>query len=149
MLRFTPVPSEVPWYRWPKAVYQIAREEALARGEELPDELPLYNTPDEAIPRLYTERTVDVPKRLLEAGCPRQERREWFQTPVDDSRQEDLPRLEDAVTGSLGNVDEAFVLSLNDAGRTMMEHLGASSSQDEPGSLWTLTRSNPNYSWRP
>ena len=24
VLRFTPVPSEVPWYRWPKAVYQVA-----------------------------------------------------------------------------------------------------------------------------
>jgi hypothetical protein len=41
IVRFTPTPSELPWYRWPKAVYAVARDEAQSRGEELPEELPL------------------------------------------------------------------------------------------------------------
>ena len=118
VLRFTPVPSELPWYRWPKAVYAIAREEALARGEELPEELPLYNTPDEAIPRTYTERKVDVPKRFARGWYSTAGKtREWVSKHLSMIPDKKTYRVRDAVTRrSLGNVDEAFVLSLNDAG---------------------------------
>ena len=118
VLRYTPVPSEVPWYRWPKAVYQVAREEALARGEELPEELPLYNTPDESVPRLYTERTVDVPKRFARGWLSTAGKtREWVSNHLSMIPDKKTYRVRDAVTRrSLGNVDEAFVLSLNDAG---------------------------------
>ena len=118
IVRFTPKPSEVPWYRWPKAVYEVARSEAAAKGETLPEELPLYKTPDEAIPRQYTERTVEVPKRFAKGWLSSAGRtRDWVSKHLSMIPDKRSYRVRDAVTRrSLGNVDEAFVLSLNDAG---------------------------------
>lgn len=118
VIRFTPVPSELDWYRWPKAVYAVAREEAAARGESLPEDLPLYSTPDEAVPRTYTDRTVDVPKRFANGWFSTAGKtREWVSNHLSMIPDKKTYRVRDAVTRrSLGNVDEAFVLSLNDAG---------------------------------
>jgi len=118
VLRFTPKPSELPWYRWPKAVYAEAREAAVARGEDLPEDLPLYSTPDEELPRTYTERTVDVPKRFAKGWFSTAGKtREWVTKHLSMIPDKKTYRVRDAVTRrSLGNVDEAFVLSLNDAG---------------------------------
>lgn len=118
IVRFTPTPSELPWYRWPKAVYAVAREEAEGRGEELPEELPLYSVPDESIPRSYTERVVEVPKRFAKGWFSSSGRtREWVSHHLSMIPDKRTYRVRDAVTRkSLGNVDEAFVLSLNDAG---------------------------------
>lgn len=118
IVKLTPVPSELPWYRWPKAVYKVAQEEALAKGESLPEELPLYTTPDEAVPRQYTERTVEVPRRFATGWFSSAGRtRDWVSNHLSMIPDKRSYRVRDAVTRkSLGNVDEAFVLSLNDAG---------------------------------
>ena len=118
VLRFTPKPAELPWYRWPKAIYAEAREAATARGENLPEDLPLYSTPDEELPRIYTERTVDVPKRFAKGWFSTAGKtREWVSNHLSMIPDKKTYRVRDAVTRrSLGNVDEAFVLSLNDAG---------------------------------
>ena len=118
IVRFTPVPSDQPWYRWPKAVYSVAKEEASAKGESLPEDLPLYNTPDDAVPRTYTERTVDVPRRFATGWFSSAGRtRDWVSNHLSMIPDKRSYRVRDAVTRkSLGNVDEAFVLSLNDAG---------------------------------
>ena len=118
VLRFTPVPSELPWYRWPKAVYQVAKEQASAKGEHLPDELPSYTTPDEAVPRTYTERSVEVPRVFANGWFSTAGKtREWVSNHLSMIPDKRSYRVRDAVTRrSLGNVDEAFVLSLNDAG---------------------------------
>ena len=118
VVRFTPVPSELQWYRWPKAVYEIAKQEASAKGETLPEDLPMYNTPDEAVPRAYTERSVDVPKRFAGGWFSTAGKtRDWVSKHLSMIPDKKTYRVRDAVTRrSLGNVDEAFVLSLNDAG---------------------------------
>ena len=118
VLRFTPKPAELPWYRWPKAVYTEAREAATARGEHLPEDLPLYSTPDDELPRIYTERTVEVPKRFAKGWFSTAGKtREWVSNHLSMIPDKKTYRVRDAVTRrSLGNVDEAFVLSLNDAG---------------------------------
>ena len=118
VLRFTPKPSELPWYRWPKAVYGVAKEDAIARGEDLPEDLPLYSTPDEEVPRIYTERTVDVPKRFAKGWFSTAGKtREWVSNHLSMIPDKKTYRVRDAVTRrSLGNVDEAFVLSLNSSG---------------------------------
>ena len=61
ILRFTPNPDEVPWYRWPKAVYTVAQEEAAKKDNPLPDERPLYSLPDEEVPESFKTRIVPVP----------------------------------------------------------------------------------------
>ena len=119
IVRFTPQPSEQPWYRWPKAVYGLARELASAKGETLPEDLPLYSTPDEDVPRTYTERTVEVPRRFADGWFSSAGRtRDWVSNHLSMIPDKRSYRVRDAVTRqSLGNVDEAFVLSLNDAGQ--------------------------------
>ena len=92
VLRFTPVPSEVPWYRWPKAVYEVAKEEASARGETLPEDLPLYNTPDQDVPPLVhgtnRGRAQAIRSRVVVDG--RKNPGMGVQPPLDDSGQ-DVP----------------------------------------------------------
>mgnify|MGYP003332374472 FL=1 len=142
ILRYTPTPSEAQWYRWPKAVYEVAREEATARGEHLPEDLPLYTTPDEAVPRPYTDRTVPVPKRFARGWFSTAGRtRDWVSNHLSMIPDKRSYRVRDAVTRqSLGNVDEAFVLSLNDAGEG---DDGAKRSFVIAGRTWLIVDADP------
>lgn len=142
IVRYTPAPSELRWYRWPKAVYEVAREEAMLRGETLPEELPLHTTPDEAVPRMYTERTVTVPKRFAQGWFSTAGRtRDWVSNHLSMIPDKRSYRVRDAVTRqSLGNVDEAFVLSLNDAGEG---DDGARRSFVIAGRTWLIVDADP------
>jgi ATP-dependent Lhr-like helicase len=145
ILRYTPKPSELPWYRWPKAVYAIARQEASLRGEDLPEDLPLYTTPDEALPRLYTDRTVEVPKRFATGWFSTAGRtRDWVSNHLSMIPDKRTYRVRDAVTRqSLGNVDEAFVLSLNDAGE---DDDGSPRRFVIAGRTWLIVDADPEQS---
>ena len=106
-------PSEVPWYRWPYDVWQTLLAESkkelpeqpkLGAGEEPPEELAkLQFTP---------------PKRYAKGWISRSGRtRDWVASHLSMIPDKQSYRVRDAVTRkSLGNVDEAFVLSLNDGG---------------------------------
>ena len=106
-------PSEVPWYRWPYDVWQTLLAESkkelpeqpkLGAGEEPPEELAkLQFTP---------------PKRYAKGWISRSGRtRDWVTSHLSMIPDKQSYRVRDAVTRkSLGNVDEAFVLSLNDGG---------------------------------
>jgi len=106
-------PNDVPWYRWPYDVWQeliseskkeLPEQPKLAGGEEPPAELArLQFTP---------------PKRYAKGWISRSGRtREWVTSHLSMIPDKQSYRVRDAVTRkSLGNVDEAFVLSLNDGG---------------------------------
>ena len=145
ILRFTPDPSERPWFRWPKAVYNVARETAMAKGETLPEDLPMYNTPDEEVPRIYTERTVDVPKQFAKGWFSTAGRtRDWVSHHLSMIPDKRSYRVRDAVTRrSLGNVDEAFVLSLNDAGE---DDDGTPRRFVIAGRTWVIVDADPEQS---
>ncbi|MDP6199151.1 MAG: DEAD/DEAH box helicase [Candidatus Poseidonia sp.] len=145
VLRFTPVPSELPWYRWPKAVYAVARQQASQKGIELPEDLPLYSTPDEAIPRIYTEQQVDVPKQFANGWFSSAGRtREWVSHHLSMIPDKRTYRVRDAVTRrSLGNVDEAFVLSLNASGE---DDDGTPRRFVIAGRTWVIVDADPEQS---
>ena len=111
-------PAEVAWYRWPKTIYELARIEALAIGEELPEERPLYTVPEEEIPDAIKNLSVKVPKRFAKGWISTAGRtRQWVTNHLSMIPDKQKYRVRDAVTrSSLGSVDEAFVLSLNDSG---------------------------------
>ena len=145
VLRFIPKPEELPWYRWPKAVYEVAKEAAAGTENPLPDDLPLYSVPDEEIPKVYTGRTVDVPKRFKDGWFSSAGRtREWVSHHLSMIPDKRSYRVRDAVTRrSLGNVDEAFVLSLNDSGE---EEDGTPRRFVIAGRTWMIVDADPEQS---
>ncbi|MAJ01379.1 MAG: hypothetical protein CMA10_03120 [Euryarchaeota archaeon] len=142
VLRFTPNPSELPWYRWPKAIYEVAKAAAAKTDKPLPDELPLYSIPDEEIPRSFIERTVEVPKRFANGWFSSAGRtREWVSHHLSMIPDKRSYRVRDAVTRrSLGNVDEAFVLTLNDSGE---EEDGTPRRFVIAGRTWMIVDADP------
>lgn len=118
VVRICTDPVEIPWYRWPKTVYELARMEALAKGEELPEERPLFTIPEDEIPNAIKNIKVVVPKRFSNGWISTAGRtRQWVTNHLSMIPDKQKYRVRDAVTrSSLGSVDEAFVLSLNDSG---------------------------------
>ena len=145
IVRYVPAPAELPWYRWPKAVYVVAREHAAAKGIELPETLPLYSTPDEDIPRLYTEQQVEVPTQFRTGWFSSAGRtREWVSHHLSMIPDKRSYRVRDAVTRrSLGNVDEAFVLSLNASGE---DDDGTPRRFVIAGRTWVIVDADPEQS---
>ena len=145
ILRFTPDPDEVPWYRWPKAVYTVAQEEALKKGKPLPDERPLFSLSDEEVPEIFKERTVPVPLPFKfgwfsTAGRTRQ----WVTNHLSMIPDKQSYRVRDAVTRrNLGSVDEAFVLSLNDSGE---DDDGSRRQFVMAGRTWLIIDADPEQS---
>jgi len=145
VIRFVPLPSELPWFRWPKAVYSLAREAAEQTDNPLPEELPLYSVPDEEIPQAYKDRTVDVPKSFKDGWFSSAGRtREWVTHHLSMIPDKRSYRVRDAVTRrSLGNVDEAFVLSLNDSGE---DEDGTPRRFVIAGRTWLIVDADPEQS---
>jgi len=118
IIRHTPDPKEVPWYRWPAKVYALAQAEALAKKLTLPEERPRYNVPDEEISKDIKSLEVPVPELFAKGWFSTAGRtRQWVSNHLSMIPDKQSYRVRDAVTRrTLGNVDEAFVLSLNDSG---------------------------------
>lgn len=118
VVRICTEPNLIPWYRWPKSVYQLASIEALANGQQLPEERPLFTTPEEEIPDAIKNMSVTLPKRFVKGWISTAGRtRQWVTNHLSMIPDKQKYRVRDAVTrASLGSVDEAFVLSLNDSG---------------------------------
>jgi ATP-dependent Lhr-like helicase len=106
-------PSEVPWYRWPHDVWQamiastkksLPEKPKLERGEEPPLEL--------------SRMKFDPPKPFDKGWISKSGRtRQWVMHHLSMIPDKQSYRVRDAVSrATLGNVDEAFVLSLNDGG---------------------------------
>ncbi len=145
ILRFTPQPSDMPWYRWPKAVYTAAQAEAAKKNIILPDERPLYSVPDEEIPRDVKERVVDVPPAFKNGWFSTAGRtRQWVTNHLSMIPDKQSYRVRDAVTRrSLGSVDEAFVLSLNDSGE---DDDGSRRQFVMAGRTWLIIDADPEQS---
>ena len=106
-------PSEVPWYRWPYDVWQTLLAES---KKELPEQPKL--SAGEEPPEELAKLQFTPPKRYAKGWISRSGRtRDWVTSHLSMIPDKQSYRVRDAVTRkSLGNVDEAFVLSLNDGG---------------------------------
>lgn len=138
-------PAEVPWYRWPKALYQAAVESLGEEGEGFPESLPLYSTPDDEIPAVYKTKVLPLPKAFADGWLATAGRtREWVSHHLSMIPDKRSYRVRDAVTRqSLGNVDEAFVLSLNDSGE---DEDGAPRRFVIAGRTWMIIDADPEQS---
>lgn len=118
LVKFSEKPSEVPWYRWPKAIYELAKEAEAVREIQLPEDRPLFSTPDEEIDPELKKIELPLPKQFTDGWfAPAGRTRDWVSKHLSMIPDKQSYRVRDSVSRkTIGSVDEAFVLSLNDSG---------------------------------
>jgi len=143
ILRFTSNPNELPWYRWPKTVYQLAREQT--KDIELPEDRPLFSVPEEEIDPALKQIKVKVPKRYQKGWFSTAGRtRQWVTNHLSMIPDKQSYRVRDSVTRkTIGTVDEAFVLSLNDSGE---DEDGTTRRFVIAGRTWMIIDADPEKS---
>ncbi len=143
ILRFTSKPDELPWYRWPKAVYELARLES--KQQDLPDERPLFSVPDEEISDELKKVKLKVPKKFENGWFSTAGRtRQWVTNHLSMIPDKQSYIVRDSVTRkSIGSVDEAFVLSLNDSGE---DEDGTTRRFVIAGRTWMIIDADPEKS---
>jgi len=143
ILRFTTNPNDLPWYRWPKTVYQLAREQN--KDIELPEDRPLFSVPEEEIDPKLKQIKVKVPKRYQKGWFSTAGRtRQWVTNHLSMIPDKQSYRVRDSVTRkTIGSVDEAFVLSLNDSGE---DEDGTTRRFVIAGRTWMIIDADPEKS---
>jgi ATP-dependent Lhr-like helicase len=113
VIRCAEDPQSVPWYRWPHDVWQ----ELIATSKESLPEQPKLAYGEEPSKDL-ANLSFAAPTKFAKGWVSRSGRtRQWVTNHLSMIPDKQSYRVRDAVTRkSLGNVDEAFVLSLNDGG---------------------------------
>lgn len=140
VIRCVEDPSKIPWYRWPHDVWQ---EYVRVSKTSLPEQpkLAYDEEPTEDLARL----SFDVPKRFSKGWLSKSGRtRQWVSNHLSMIPDKQQYRVRDAVTRKgLGNVDEAFVLSLNDGGE---EADGRQRRFVMAGRTWIVVDADPERS---
>ncbi|RJU86188.1 MAG: hypothetical protein DWC02_04945 [Candidatus Poseidoniales archaeon] len=133
-------PSQVPWYRWPHDVWQELMKTSENSLPEQP-KLAFDEEPSEDLAKLKFE----VPARFSKGWISRSGKtRQWVTKHLSMIPDKQSYRVRDAVTRkSLGNVDEAFVLSLNDGGE---EADGRQRRFVMAGRTWVVVDADPEQS---
>ncbi len=142
LLRVVEDPHKTPWWDWGKAAWDMAHAEATKQGITLPEEMPRRNPESGEIDAIHTRLKVPIPPGL-EGGwfAPAGRTREWVQNHLSMIPNRSMYRVRDSVTRrSLGNVDEAFVLSLNDSGE---DEDGSKRRFVMAGRTWTIIDADP------
>ncbi len=138
-------PKQSPWYRWPTKIYDEAKIAAKSKGLDLPDERPLFVTPDEEISDAIKKLQVQLPQKYANGWFSTAGRtREWVTKHLSMIPDKQSYRVRDSVTRrSIGSVDEAFVLSLNDSGE---DEDGAIRRFVIAGRTWMIIDADPEKS---
>ena len=130
-------PKSVPWYRWPHDVWQ----ELIATSKKKLPEQPKLAYDEEPSDKL-SNLSFDAPAKFAKGWISRSGRtRQWVTNHLSMIPDKQSYRVRDAVTRkSLGNVDEAFVLSLNDGGE---EDDGRQRTFVMAGRTWIVIDADP------
>ena len=137
--------SDVPWYRWPKAIYDEAKEMAENKDVTLPEDRPLFKTPEEEIDPKLKNMEVRLPKKYHSGWFSASGRtRDWVTNHLSMIPDKQSYKVRDSVTRrTIGTVDEAFVLSLNDSGE---DEDGAVRRFVIAGRTWMIIDADPEKS---
>ena len=137
--------SDVPWYRWPKAIYDEAKEMPENKDVTLPEDRPLFKTPEEEIDPKLKNMEVRLPKKYHSGWFSASGRtRDWVTNHLSMIPDKQSYKVRDSVTRrTIGTVDEAFVLSLNDSGE---DEDGAVRRFVIAGRTWMIIDADPEKS---
>ncbi|MGB1689639.1 MAG: helicase-related protein, partial [Candidatus Poseidoniaceae archaeon] len=140
VIRCVDEPATVPWYRWPHDVWQELQAHSKKTLPEQP-KLAHDEEPSEDLAKL----SFDLPPRFAKGWLSRSGRtREWVSKHLSMIPDKQSYRVRDAVTRKqLGNVDEAFVLSLNDGGE---DQDGSQRRFVMAGRTWIVVDADPEQS---
>ena len=140
VIRCAEDPKDVPWYRWPHDVWQ---ELIRTSKNSLPEQpkLAFDEKPSEDLAKL----SFEAPAIFAKGWISRSGRtRQWVTNHLSMIPDKQSYRVRDAVTRkSLGNVDEAFVLSLSDGGE---EQDGRQRRFVMAGRTWIVIDADPEKS---
>lgn len=145
LVNYSENPSDVPWYRWPKAIYDEAKEMPENKDVTLPEDRPLFKTPEEEIDPKLKNMEVRLPKKYHSGWFSASGRtRDWVTNHLSMIPDKQSYKVRDSVTRrTIGTVDEAFVLSLNDSGE---DEDGAVRRFVIAGRTWMIIDADPEKS---
>jgi len=145
ILRFSSEPHLLPWYRWPKALIRKACAEINIDENEVLKQLPSYTTDEEEIPREIKEFNLPIPQHLSKGWFSTAGKTfDWVRNNLSMIPNKRMYTVRDAVTRkSLGKVDEAFVLSLNQSGE---DEDGVTRQFVIAGRTWIIVDADPDQS---
>ena len=145
LVKYSETPEQVPWYRWPTAIYEEAKLLEENESVELPAERPLFKTPDDEIESKLKNIKLKLPPKYANGWISVSGRtRDWVTNHLSMIPDKQSYKVRDSVTRrTIGSVDEAFVLSLNDSGE---DEDGAVRRFVIAGRTWMIIDADPEKS---
>lgn len=142
LLRVADDPEQNPWWEWGRLAWEKTVAYAKSIGVTLPEELPEIDKESRLPAKKYRDLKPPIPPDLKGGWfSPAGRTRQWVMSHLSMIPNRQKYRVRDAVTRkSLGSVDEAFVLSLNDSGE---DEDGATRRFVMAGRTWTIIDADP------
>ena len=137
LIRFETNPEKIPWYDWPAAVWKWKQN---ISTEALPERPKRVHGED--VPKSCKEISITLPERFKSGWISQSGKtRDWVTSHLSMIPDKTMYKVRDAVTRrQIGNVDESFVLTLNDSGE---DEDGTKRTFVMAGRTWVIVDADP------